>query len=85
MIISSEAKTLNEVLRLTMQKRRYETKETAKEIGVSASTISRFVHGSSCAMNNIIPIARWCGLTPNELWGLLDTPEPANVALTPTS
>lgn len=65
-------KTLGEVFRYQIAMSRLNAKEVAEEIGISPSTISRIINGKVFWPRCIIPIARWCRLTPQELWILLE-------------
>ena len=66
--------TLGEFLFFTMTERRVQGRKVAKEIGTSPATISRIINGFGFEIKLIVPIAKWCGLNPQQLWELLEKP-----------
>ena len=68
---TTEIKTLRAALAWEIKDRRVNQQEAAKDIGVSQSTLCRFLQGQGIRYESIIPIAQWCDLTPVELWDLM--------------
>lgn len=67
-----DPKTLGDRLRWEINQRDAHLRDVAKQTGVAASTITRLLQGRSLTQSNIMPIAKWIGLTPDELWDYLD-------------
>ena len=68
---TTELKTLRAVLAWQINDRRVTQQEAAKDINIKGSTLCRFLQGQGIRYESIIPIARWCGLTPAGLWDLM--------------
>ncbi len=66
-----EFKTLNEYFAYLMHSRHQSVREVARQLKTSPATISRITNGQNFELKLVIPIAQWCSLTPQELWGLM--------------
>ena len=66
--------TLSECLYWRMVEQHVQAKDVAALVGCAPSTISHITSGNGTGLHRqwIIPIARWCELTPDELWTLLE-------------
>ena len=64
--------SLGELLYATAAERHMSGRAAAKAIGLTIPTYSRIVNGGVFRLEWVLPIARWCGLTPQQLWDLLD-------------
>jgi transcriptional regulator with XRE-family HTH domain len=58
---------LKEALEQAMKERRMSTREAAKEIGVSHSTIFRIINGSTFDVPTLVAIANWLNVRPSTL------------------
>ncbi len=64
--------TLADALRAGIYKRRVSMRSAGRDMGISAPTMSRILRGRGFELKWAIPIAKWLGLTPQQLWDLLD-------------
>ena len=72
MKIELEVKTLGEYLKYKMVERKVSYHDIAPEIGMSIATLSRILHNGAFEIKWIIPLAKWCGLSTDQLWDLLE-------------
>jgi len=66
-----EIKTLGDYLKYKMFEREKSTRDVAKELGMTNSTLWRIASGLDFRIKWIIPVAEWCELNPEQLWDLL--------------
>jgi len=66
--------TMGELLKYTLFDRNMSQARAAEEIGagVSEATISRMIQEKGFWVRAIIPVAKWCNISPEELWALLE-------------
>jgi transcriptional regulator with XRE-family HTH domain len=74
-VIEYEVNTLGEYLLFTMRQRGLSTRAVAKELKLAPSTLWRISTNRPFRINSIIPVAKWCGITPDLLWQLLEGKE----------
>ncbi len=67
-----EVRDLSDLIRLTLTVKRQYLREAAREIGTSAATLSRATRGKGVEMTLLPRLARWAGISGNELLELLD-------------
>ena len=71
MKVTVKIDTLGDYFLYKMRERKVSTRDVAKEISLSPSTVWRISQGMSFKIENLIPVAKWCGLSADELWNLL--------------
>ena len=72
MKMTAEVTSLSECLRFQMFLNNHSTRDLAKTLGVSNSTVWRIINGGSYFARLVIPIAKYCRINPEQLWDLLE-------------
>jgi len=72
MKVELDIATLGEYLNYKMQEKRLSYRDVAPELKMNTATLSRIVNGKGFGLRWVIPIAKWCKLTPTQLWELLE-------------
>lgn len=73
MKVELEIKSFGQYFRYKMQERKTSTRGVAEELCMNPSTIWRIASDYNFALKWIIPVAKWCGLSPKQLWDLLES------------
>lgn len=72
MKFETEVHTLSQYLSLVIHSRNLSLRDVAPQVDMSVATLSRITRGANFEQKWIVPIAKWCELTPLELWDLLE-------------
>lgn len=72
MKVEIEIKTFGDMVFFKMHDEQLGVREVAKVVGISPIAISRISAGHSMQMKHIIPIAKWLGINPEQLWDFLE-------------